>query len=422
MHNIMILGSGGREHAFAWKIKQSAKCGSLFVCPGNGGTAKIATNLAIGVSDFAAIKAACVEHSIDILLVGPEIPLVEGVYDYMEVELPELAVIGPSKTASQLEGSKAYAKEFMIENNIPTAGAFTVTVDRMEAGIAHLQSYPGPYVLKADGLAAGKGVLIIQDQAEAITALKEMLDGQFGHASSTVVIEDFLDGIEFSVFVLTDGKNYKVLPVAKDYKRIGENDQGLNTGGMGSVSPVSFVSESLMEEVIRSIIEPTMQGIQNRKLTYKGFVFLGLISVDNKPYVIEYNCRMGDPETEVVLPRIKNDFIELLSATADGSLDKVTIEEDPRYCTSVFLVSGGYPEKYEKNKEITSLEKVKDSIIFHAGTREDQGKIVTNGGRVIAVSSLGANKVEALALSMRNADIIDFENKYYRKDIGFDIN
>jgi phosphoribosylamine--glycine ligase len=421
MQNIMILGSGGREHAFAWKIKQSKQCGSLFVCPGNGGTKAIATNLDIGVSDFAAIKNACIEHAIDILLVGPEVPLVEGIYDYMQEELPTLAVVGPSKAAAELEGSKAFAKEFMEENNIPTAGSFTVTTDNMAAGINHLQSYEGPYVLKADGLAAGKGVLIIQDQAEAISALEEMLGGQFGQASNTVVIEEFLDGIEFSVFVLTDGKHYKILPVAKDYKRIGENDKGLNTGGMGSVSPVSFVDVAMMQQVIDRVIEPTMKGIKNRNLTYKGFLFIGLISVDNKPYVIEYNVRMGDPETEVVIPRIKNDFVALLKATAEGSIDKATLDVDPRYCTSVFLVSGGYPEKYEKGKEIKSLNQVRDSIIFHAGTREEQGKIVTNGGRVIAVSSMGANKEEALSISMKNAELIDFDKKYYRTDIGFDL-
>lgn len=419
---ILLLGSGGREHAFAWKMSQSVHCEALFIAPGNAGTAAHGTNVALSPNDFETLGNWIEEQQIDMLVVGPEEPLVRGIYDYFQQErFSHLAVIGPSEAAAQLEGSKAFAKAFMNEFDIPTAGYRAFTSEQLEEGLAYIASQTAPIVLKADGLAAGKGVLICQTVAEAQAELKDMLGGKFGAASRRVVIEEFLDGIEFSVFVATDGKDYVVLPVAKDYKRIGEGDTGLNTGGMGSISPVSFVDKTLMQKVEDRIIKPTVAGIQQRKLTYKGFIFIGLIRVNGEPYVIEYNCRMGDPETEVVFPRLKNDLVELLQAISQETLSEVEIVEDERAATAVIVVSGGYPEAYEKGKEITGLSDTENSILFHAGTRMDGDKLVTNGGRVIAITSYGKDFREALAVSNRNAEKIQFAGKNYRRDIGFDL-
>ena len=421
--NVLILGSGGREHALSWKIAQSPTLDKLFIAPGNAGTMRVGENVALDILNFDQIGQFVLDQEIDMLLVGPEAPLVAGIYDYFadNAQYANLKVIGPSLEGSKLEGSKAYGKVFMQENNIPTAAYGEFTKDTIEEGIQHLRSTKAPYVLKADGLAAGKGVLILDQLEEAESELRSMLEGKFGDASSTVVIEEFLDGIEFSVFVLTDGERYKILPVAKDYKRIGEGDTGLNTGGMGAVSPVSFVDQAMMEKVEKQIVQPTIQGLKNRDIQYTGFIFLGLISVDGDPKVIEYNCRMGDPETEVVMPRIESDFLPVLNALGDDSFDQLPLEEDPRYCTTVMLVSGGYPEAYEKGKTIEGLDDVDDSIVFHAGTRYDGDSIVTNGGRVIALSSYGEAKDDAIATSMKNAEIITFDKKNYRKDIGFDL-
>jgi phosphoribosylamine--glycine ligase len=421
--NILILGSGGREHAFAWKMTQSELCSQLFIAPGNAGTNDLGINLPIDPTDFEAVKQAVLENEIEMVVVGPEAPLVLGIYDYFQADeaLKEVAIIAPSAEGSKLEGSKAYGKVFMFENDIPTAGYREFTAETVEDGVNYIATQTPPIVLKADGLAAGKGVLILNDIAEAQGELREMLDGKFGAASTKVVIEEFLDGIEFSVFVLTDGKSYKILPVAKDYKRIGEGDVGLNTGGMGAVSPPPFVDAEMMQKVEKRIVKPTILGLQNRGISYHGFVFLGLIRVNNEPYVIEYNCRMGDPETEAVLPRLKSDLVELLYATAYDELACQTIEIDERAATTIMLVSGGYPESYANGKVMTGFDKVRDSILFHAGTKQTGDQIVTNGGRVLAITAYGKTVQDALAIANKNAALIDFEGKNYRKDIGFDL-
>ncbi len=420
---VLVLGSGGREHAFAWKIAQSNKLEKLYVAPGNAGTAEIAENVNINPNDFEKVKSFVLDKEINMVIVGPEDPLVNGIHDFFleDAELSKIAVIGPEKAAAQMEGSKDFAKDFMARHQIPTAQYKSITSENLEEGYQFLESLKAPYVLKADGLAAGKGVLIIDNLDEAKQSLKEMIGGMFGAASATVVIEEFLSGIELSVFVLTDGKNYKVLAEAKDYKRIGEGDTGLNTGGMGAISPVHFANEEFMTKVEERIIKPTIEGFQKDKTPFVGFVFIGLMKVENDPFVIEYNVRMGDPETEVVLPRIKSDFIDLMVAVADKKLDQFELELDERTVTTVMLVSGGYPEAYEKGKVISGLDQVSESIVFHAGTTNNNNEVVTNGGRVIAVSSYGENLANALEKSFSNAEKIQFEGKYYRKDIGFDL-
>lgn len=423
--NILVLGSGGREHTITWKLAQSEKCGNLFVAPGNSGTAKIAKNVPVSVTDFPAIKDVVLNNNIEMVIVGPEDPLVQGVHDYFlaDEELKNVAVIGPQKAAATLEGSKEFAKEFLFRHNIPTAAYQSFNAQNVEEGYAFLETLNPPYVLKADGLAAGKGVVILNDLDEAKAELKSMLvDAKFGDASTKVVIEEFLDGIELSCFVLTDGKNYKILPTAKDYKRIGEGDTGLNTGGMGAVSPVPFADQAFLDKIENQIVKPTIEGLQKDNLPYKGFVFIGLIKVGDNPKVIEYNVRMGDPETEVVLPRLKNDFVVLMDAIANQTLDKVTLEVDQRAATTIMLVSGGYPEAYEKGKEIFGVEKPTDSILFHAGAQEKDGKIVTSGGRVMAVTSYGDTYQEAIKKSYQTIENnLKFDKMYYRKDIGFDL-
>jgi phosphoribosylamine--glycine ligase len=421
---ILLLGSGGREHALAWKMLQSNKCSKLFVAPGNAGTSQIATNVSLNILDFDAIKTFALAEKVDMVVVGPEDPLVHGIYDFFknDAALNQIPVIGPSKVGAQLEGSKEFAKEFLVKNNIPTAAYDSFTKETVEEGCKFLETLQPPYVLKADGLAAGKGVLIIQDLEEAKSELRNMLvHEKFGNASSKVVIEEFLDGIELSCFVLTDGKNYKILPTAKDYKRIGEGDTGLNTGGMGAVSPVPFADAVLLEKIETRIVKPTIEGLQNDGIEYKGFVFIGLINVKGEPIVIEYNVRMGDPETEVVIPRLKSDLVELFQAVGNQTLDQVSLEIDERSATTIMVVSGGYPEDYGKGFEISGLESVEDSIVFHAGTKLENGKVVTNGGRVIAITSFGESFQEAIKKSYQNIDKLNFDKMYFRKDIGFDL-
>ncbi|MFS4446126.1 phosphoribosylamine--glycine ligase [Maribacter sp. 2307UL18-2] len=422
--NILILGSGGREHTLAWKLSQSPQLKKLYVAPGNAGTASIAQNIPIGVNDFEAIKKTVLSEDIALVVVGPEDPLVRGVHDFFlnDGELRDIPVIGPQEEAAQLEGSKEFAKQFMIRHAIPTAAYQSFTAADLEEAYGFLESLHPPYVLKADGLAAGKGVVILKDLNEAKAELRSMLvDAKFGEASATVVIEEFLDGIELSVFVLTDGNGYKVLPTAKDYKRIGEGDTGLNTGGMGAISPVPFADKTFMDKIHERIVKPTVEGLKKDELPYKGFIFIGLIKVGDDPKVIEYNVRMGDPETEVVIPRIKNDFLEVLQAVAQGTLDEVVLELDSRSATTVMLVSGGYPEAYEKGKEITGFQDITDSLVFHAGTKLNEDEVVTNGGRVMAITSLDEDFRQALQKSYQNIKKIRFDAMNYRKDIGFDL-
>jgi len=424
--NILLLGSGGREHALAWKLTQSNFYSQLFIAPGNTGTALHGTNLPFGVTDFDAIKATCIERNIELVVIGPEEPLVKGLVNYLKADpaLQHLLIIGPSQEAAQLEGSKAFAKAFMQRHGIPTAAYREFTTENFSVGVEYLHRHSLPIVLKADGLAAGKGVIICQNHVEAVSEFELMIQrSKFGDAGKRVVVEEFLDGIELSVFVLTDGRNYVVLPEAKDYKRVGEGDKGLNTGGMGAVSPVPFADNSFMQKVIAKIVEPTVKGLQKDGLDYKGFVFIGLMKVDDEPYVIEYNCRMGDPETEVVMPRLKNDLVQLLSATARGELASVTIEKDQRFATTIMAVSGGYPNEHKKGLPISGLKEYQpsnDVLVFHAGTKEKEGTIVTNGGRVFCATALADSVEEAVQKAKATLDTIDFEEKYYRSDIGYE--
>lgn len=421
--NILIVGSGGREHAMAWKIKQSPKLNQLFIAPGNAGTALLGINLPVGVSDFQGLKKAVLDNQVDLVVVGPEVPLCEGLHDFFSADeqLKAIRFVGPYQHGAQLEGSKDFAKEFMMRHGIPTAKYLAVTSANLNEGISFLKTMKAPFVLKADGLAAGKGVLIINDLQEAESSLKEMLGGQFGAASSKVVIEEFLSGIECSVFAITDGKDYRILPVAKDYKRIGEGDTGLNTGGMGSISPVSFANEIFMQKVEERIIRPTVEGLIKDQIPYNGFIFFGLISCGGEPMVIEYNVRMGDPETEAVMLRIKSDFVDLLIGAAEGTMAEKQIEIDQRTAAAVMLVSGGYPGSYEKGKVIGGLEQIDSSMVFHAGTTTVNGEICTDGGRVLAISSYGETMQEALHLSYKNAGFVKFDGMYFRKDLGFDL-
>ena len=421
--NILLLGSGGREHAFAWKLSQSPQFGKLFTAPGNAGTAQFGTNLPLSATDFPSLKEVVLREKIELVICGPEEPLVKGAQDFFknDSELQGVGFVGPSQEAAQLEGSKAYAKAFMAGLDIPSAGYQQFTAETLEDGLTYLDQQPLPIVLKADGLAAGKGVLILNDRATAKEELKAMLGGKFGAASSQVVVEEFLDGIEFSVFVVTDGKDYKVLPVAKDYKRIGEGDFGPNTGGMGSVSHPPFVDKDMMQKVESRIIQPTIRGLQEQSLDYCGFIFIGLISVQGEPYVIEYNCRMGDPETQSVFARLDNDLLEICQRIAKGGLGELQLQEDPRQVATVVLVSGGYPGSYEKGKVISGLDQINGSLVFHAGVKEEDGQLLTNGGRVLAVTSYGDTFEAALATSNANAAKIQFEGVNYRKDIGFDL-
>ena len=422
--NVLILGSGAREHAFAWKIAKSSMCNKLFIAPGNAGTSELGTNVEVEVNDFERIKKLAIDEEIDMLIVGPEDPLVNGIFDFFNEteDLKHITVIGPSKQGARLEGSKEFAKEFMQKYNIPTAKYEAFTKNNLEDGFAFLDTLNPPYVLKADGLAAGKGVLILEDLKEAKNELKAMVaDGKFGAASSTVVIEEFLDGIELSIFVLTDGSSYKILPSAKDYKRIGEGDAGLNTGGMGAISPVPFADRFFIEKVETEIIKPTIHGLKEEGIVYHGFIFIGLIVNGNDVKVIEYNVRMGDPETEVVIPRIKSDLLHLFKGIGDGTFSEKDLHIDEDTAATIMLVSGGYPEKYEKGKVISGLDDIDGSIVFHAGTKQEEGAVLTNGGRVLAITSFGKNIEDALSKSFANAEKINFEKKYYRKDIGFDL-
>lgn len=420
---VLLLGGGGREHALAWKMVRSKKMEKLFIAPGNAGTAEIAENVGIAVTDFKAIGDFIAEKAIDMLVVGPEDPLVEGIRDFLQADgrFGQLMIVGPGKDGAILEGSKDFAKQFMVRHGIPTAAYLTVTPENITEGQQFLSTLKPPYVLKADGLAAGKGVLIIADLQEAQRELQEMLGGKFGKASSRVVIEEFLQGIEISVFAITDGKDYKILGSAKDYKRVGEGDSGLNTGGMGAVSPVPFADEVFNRKVEEEIVRPTVEGLKKDGIDYRGFIFFGLMNDCGSPKVIEYNVRMGDPETEVVMPRLKTDILELFEATATGRLAEAAFELDDRYCTTVMLVAGGYPGAYAKGNPITGFEAVRDSIVFHAGTKAQEGQVVTNGGRVLAVSSFGNRMEEALSLSYANIARLHFKDMYYRRDIGQDL-
>ncbi len=421
--NLLLLGSGGREHALAWKLSESPLLNRLYIAPGNAGTAAVGTNVPIGATDFDALKTFSLDHGIDMIVVGPEAPLVEGVYDFFhgDEETRHIRVIGPSKEGAMLEGSKDFAKNFMVRHQIPTARFLTVSSETIEEGYAFIDSLPSPYVLKADGLAAGKGVLIVDDADNAKRQLGEMLDGQFGEASRRVVIEEFLSGVECSVFVLTDGKSYKILPVAKDYKRIGEGDSGLNTGGMGAVSPVPFADADFMEKVRTRIVEPTVNGLREEGIPYKGFIFLGLIKVGEDPKVIEYNARMGDPETQAVIPLVQSDLLDLMVGVATETLGERSLVIDSRHAVAVVMASGGYPGSYETGKPIDGLGEVSESLVFHAGTEEAEDGVVTSGGRVLAVTSLGATMNEALEASYRSIEKIRFEKCYFRKDIGKDL-
>ena len=422
--NILILGSGGREHTLAWKINQSENLTKLFIAPGNAGTGQVGSNLDIDINDFHSVKRGIINLSIDLIIVGPEVPLVNGFHDFIssDNELKHISVIGPKKHGAQLEGSKKFAKEFMFRHNIPTAKYKSFTKQTLEAGYQFLEELNPPYVLKADGLAAGKGVVILNDLSKAKTELTEMLANQkFGDASSEVVIEEFLDGIEMSCFVLTDGESYISLPSAKDYKRIGEGDTGLNTGGMGAISPVPFADDTFLEKVEERVIIPTISGLQKDNIDYQGFIFFGLIKVNNEPFVIEYNVRLGDPETEVIIPRLKSDFLKILEAATNKRLNEIDVEFDERSATTVMLVSGGYPEDYQKGKKITGLDSINDSIIFHAGTKLEDNRVVSNGGRVISVTSYGNTFKDALKQSYKSIDSIKFDDMYFRKDIGFDL-
>ncbi len=424
MKRILLLGSGGREHAFAWKLSRSPRCAQLFIAPGNAGTSDFGQNVPLSLQDFSAIGKFVLDNQINMVVVGPEEPLVMGIWDYFQAQesLKNIPFIGPSKAGAQMEGSKAWSKKFMQRHHIPTAAYREFTAENLEEGLLYLKNHALPNVLKADGLAAGKGVVICQSHAEAQQEFREMLGGKFGTSSHRVVVEAFLSGIEFSVFVLTDGKSYKILPEAKDYKRIGEGDTGPNTGGMGAISPVHFVDETMWQKVEERIIRPTVNGLHKEKIDYKGFIFIGFIKVDGEPFVIEYNCRMGDPETEVVLPRLKNDLVTVFDNCARGTLGRIKIRTDKRTAATIFLVSGGYTGDYEKGKIITGLEKVKGSMVFQAGTtRNAKGEIVTAGGRVIALTSLGKDIPAAVRKSERNAKVIAFEGKNYRRDIGKDL-
>jgi phosphoribosylamine---glycine ligase len=421
--NILVLGSGGREHTFAWKLAQSPLCEQLYIAPGNAGTRQFGANVMLDVLDFEGIKQFMLRYDVTMLIVGPEEPLVRGIYDFFanDAACANIVVIGPSQQGAMLEGSKAFAKKWMRDLNIPTAAYREFSVTNLAEGIDYLATHTLPIVLKADGLAAGKGVVILSDRAAAQQELRDMLGGKFGAASERVVVEEFLTGIEFSVFALTDGNSYQLLPIAKDYKRIGEGDTGLNTGGMGAVSPPPFVDDVLLQKVITRIVEPTIKGLQDQKIAYKGVVFIGLISVNGEPFVIEYNCRMGDPETEVVLPRLQNDLVELFAHVGAGTLAQTAVRIDPRAAAAVMLVAGGYPETYRKGDIMTGWQEVQNSLLFHAGTADADAQIVTNGGRILAITSYGNDFKEAVANSLRNAEKIQYTGKYFRRDIGFDL-